>query len=137
MKTRRDFVRLTGLASVAANVAALPNAMATAMSGTDDRAYWCSIAAKLATPVLSVLAKRRLKATMPVESHPSSKDRRDYAHLEALARLLSGIASWLELGGDETSEGRERARFAALARAAIDSGTDPASSDFLNFSKGE
>jgi hypothetical protein len=137
MKTRRDFVKLTGLASVAANVAALPNATATAMSGTDDRAYWCSIAAKLATPVLSALAKRRLKATMPVESHPSSKDRRDYAHLEALARLLSGIASWLELGGDETSEGRERARFAALARAAIDSGTDPASSDFLNFSKGE
>jgi hypothetical protein len=140
MKTRRDFVKLTGtagLASVAANLAASPNATATAMSGTDDRAYWCSIAAKLATPVLAALAERRLKATMPVESQPSSTDRRDYTHLEALARLLSGIASWLELGGDDTSEGRERARFAALARAAIDSGTDPASPDFLNFSKGD
>jgi hypothetical protein len=140
MKTRRDFVKFTaaaGLASVAGSRTASPNAAATATSGTDDRAYWCSIAAKLATPVLSALAERRLKATMPVESHPSSKDRRDYTHLEALGRLLSGIASWLELGGDETSEGGERARFAALARAAIDSGTDPASPDFLNFSKGE
>jgi hypothetical protein len=129
--------KAAGLGSVAANLAVSPNATATATSGTDDRAYWCSIAAKLATPVLAALAERRLKATMPVESQPSSKDRRDYTHLEALARLLSGIASWLELGGDETSEGRERARFAALARAAIDSGTDPASPDFLNFSKGE
>jgi hypothetical protein len=140
MKTRRDFVRFTaaaGLGSVVGSRAASPNIAPTAKSGTDDRAYWCSIAAKLATPVLSALAERRLKATMPVESHPSSEDRRDYAHLEALARLLSGIASWLELGGDETSEGRERARFAVLARAAIDSGTDPASPDFLNFSKGD
>jgi len=140
LKTRRDFVKFTataGLASVAGSRAASPNATATATSGTDDRTYWCSIAAKLATPVLSALAERRLKTTMPVESHPSSKDRRDYVHLEALGRLLSGIGSWLELGGDETSEGRERARFAALARAAIDSGTDPASPDFLNFSKGQ
>jgi hypothetical protein len=86
--------------------------------------------------VLTALAERRLKATMPVESHASSKDRPQYTHLEALGRLLAGIAPWLELGGDGTNEGGERARFAALARSAIDAGTDPASPDFLNFSKG-
>src|SRR5688500_7492108 len=73
---------------------------------------------------------------MPAEGHPSSKDRPQYTHLEGLGRLLAGIAPWLELGGDETAEGKERARFAVLARAGIDAGTDPKSPDFLNFSKG-
>jgi hypothetical protein len=65
MKTRLDSVKLTGtagLASVTANRAVSPKATATATSGTNDRAYWCSIAAKLATPVLAALAERRLKA---------------------------------------------------------------------------
>lgn len=104
--------------------------------GADDRAYWCGMATKLATPVLTALAERRLKATMPVESQPNTKDRPQYTHLEALGRLLAGMAPWLELGGDESREGRDRARFATLARSAIDAGTDPASPDFLNFSKG-
>lgn len=108
----------------------------SAMSGTAERAVWCALAAKLATPVLSALADRRLKKDMPVEAHSTSQDRPQYTHLEALGRLLAGIAPWLELGGDTTAEGAERARFAALARRAIDAGTDPSSPDFLNFSKG-
>jgi hypothetical protein len=105
-------------------------------AGWSDRAYWCQVASRLALPVLSALAERRLKATMPVESHPGSKDRQQYTYLEALGRLLAGIAPWLELGGDDSAEGKERARFAALARAAIGAATDPASPDFLNFSQG-
>ncbi len=72
---------------------------------------------------------------MPVEAG-NSADRPLYTHLEALGRLLAGLAPWLELGGDATPEGAERARLAALARAGIDAATDPKSPDFLNFSKG-
>lgn len=139
MKTRRDFVKLTaaaGLAAASRSGAAAKAAGAPSPAGVDDRADWRGIATKLATPVLTALAERRLKATMPVESHPNSKDRAHYTHLEALGRLLTGLAPWLELGADETSEGRERGRFATLARRAIDAGTDPASPDFLNFSEG-
>jgi hypothetical protein len=73
---------------------------------------------------------------MPVESHPSSKDRPQYTYLEGFGRLLAGIAPWLELGANETAEGAERARLATLARAGMDAATDPASPDFMNFAKG-
>ena len=72
---------------------------------------------------------------MPVESHPASKDRPDFTHLEGLGRLLAGLAPWLELGGDASVEGRERDRLATLARAGIDAATDPASPDFMNFTR--
>jgi len=86
--------------------------------------------------VLSALASRRLKATMPVEAQPRVKDRDRYTHLEAVGRLLAGLAPWLELGADATAEGRERGRLAEWARAGLDAATDPASPDFLNFSRG-
>jgi hypothetical protein len=138
MKTRRDFVKLTatiGLLGAAGDRSAFA-AAAPVASGTTDRAQWCTLARRLATPVLTALSERRLKATMPVEAAPGVKDRPQYTYLEALGRLLCGLAPWLELGGDDSAEGRERAHFADLARRAIDAGTDPASPDFLNFSKG-
>ncbi len=143
MKTRRDFVKLTaalgllGTARGSAASTAPASAPAVAAStGHEDRARWCAIAGRLATPVLTALAERRLKSSMPIEAAPRIKDRAQYTHLEALGRLLCGLAPWLELGGDDSPEGKARARFADLARRAIDAGTDPASPDFLNFSKG-
>lgn len=109
----------------------------TPPTGAADRAYWCTVASRLATPVLTALAERRLKLAMPIESHPASQDRSDYAHLEIIGRVLAGLAPWLELGGDATAEGRERARWIALARTGLDAATDPASPDFVNFSKGQ
>lgn len=143
MKTRRDFVKLTtaagllGAVGARAQSAATANATpAAAATGSDDRARWCALAGRLATPVLTALSERRLKATMPVEAAPKVTDRPQFTYLEALGRLLCGLAPWLELGGDDSAEGQARARFAALARTAIDAGTDPSSPDFMNFSKG-
>ncbi len=143
MRTRRDFVKLTAAAgargavgSSAQSTPAAATGGAGLATGAAARAYWCQIAGHLAEPLLPALAARKLKATMPVESHPSSKDRPQYTYLEGFGRLLAGLAPWLELGGDATAEGRERERLAALARTAIDAGTDPASPDFFNFAKG-
>lgn len=102
-------------------------------TGAEDRAYWCGMASRLARPVLGALAARELKARMPVRFNQPGAARERFAHLEALGRLLVGVAPWLELGGDETPEGRERAQLAELAREAIDAGTDPASPDYMNF----
>lgn len=143
MKTRRNFLKLSAAAGLlgATDVGAL--AKAAPSPATEDtanpagrRAAWCEIAGRLASPLLPALAARKLKATMPVESHPSSKDRAQYTHLEGFGRLLAGLAPWLELGADDTTEGRERGRLAALAREGMDAATDPASPDFMNFSKG-
>ncbi len=87
-----------------------------------DRAYWVNVAVRIARPVLEALSARQLRATMPVET--SHGDRSEWTHLEALGRLLCGLAPWLELGGDDGSEEAGlRAEFAALAREAIDAGT--------------
>ncbi len=99
-----------------------------------ERAYWAGVMQRLAEPVLTNLAAGTLKATMPVEQAPGA-DRRSVTHLEAIGRLLAGMAPWIELGGDQTDEGRERARYASLAQEAIARAVDPASPDFLNFTR--
>jgi hypothetical protein len=141
MKSRRDFVKLAATATLlgATGTRAESTAAPAVIGGAaaDARVYWTQVAARLATPVLGALARRQLKATMPVEANPASPDRPQFSHLEALGRLLAGLAPWLELGEDATPEGTARGRFAALARAGIDAATDPASPDFLNFSKGQ
>ena len=108
-----------------------------ASSGADDRAYWVRLLTKIARPVLSALSERKLKETMPVEApHGNVQERRQFAHLEALGRLLTGIAPWLESGPADGAEGALRTQYTDLARKAIDAATDPASPDFMNFSKG-
>jgi len=141
MKTRREFVTFSaaagtlGIARLAGESLKADATLPPRTSGAEDRNDWCTIVARLASPLLSALAARKLKASMPVESHPASKDRPDFTHLEGLGRLLAGLAPWLELGGDASVEGRERDRLATLARAGIDAATDPASPDFMNFTR--
>ncbi len=99
------------------------------------RARWCATALKLADPPLTALAARRLKATMPVESR--SAGREAYSHLEALGRLLCGLAPWIELPPDPSGESRQRTRLAGLAREGIAAAVDPLSPDFMNFHAGQ
>ncbi|PAW67277.1 MAG: hypothetical protein B9S34_05880 [Opitutia bacterium Tous-C1TDCM] len=135
MNTRRDFVRCAVVGGLAAAVR--PGRSAEPAPGAAAvRAQWCTWAERLAAPLLAALAERRLKTAMPVESHPASKDRPQFTYLEGLGRLLAGLAPWLELGGEASPAGRARAKWADLARAGIDAATDPASPDFMNFSRG-
>jgi hypothetical protein len=72
---------------------------------------------------------------MPVEQAPGA-DRRSVSHLEAIGRLIAGIAPWIELGStDDPAEARLRGQYADLARRAIGRAVDPASPDFLNFTR--
>ena len=131
---RRELLRLAGAALVAPGGAVM-NAAGQAAAAADDRAVWVGLTQRLADPVLTNLAAGTLKARMPVEQ-AAGADRRNVTHLEAIGRLVAGIAPWLELGSDTTSEGQLRARYADLTRRAIDRAVDPASPDFLNFSRG-
>ncbi len=104
-----------------------------ASSGANDRAYTIAVMRRLADPVLNALANDRLHQLMPVEGSP---DRRESTHLEALGRLLAGIAPWLELGPDATPEGQLRAHYIELSHRAIHHAVDPKSADFMNFTTG-
>jgi hypothetical protein len=147
MNTRRDFLKLAAAAGMAGAAGraigaehepppATPPTAPAQSNGAEDRAYWASVASRLARPLLEAASRRRLKAEMPVEAHAGVTDRPQFTHLEALGRLLCGLAPWLELDADRSEEGQARGRFAELARLAVDAATDPTSPDRLNFSAG-
>ncbi|HEX4039803.1 MAG TPA: DUF2264 domain-containing protein [Acidobacteriaceae bacterium] len=118
----------TPLAEAAASLTPAP---------VDDRAVWIEIVEKIARPVLTAASTGQLKLEMPVEApHGNAEDRRHYTYLEAFARLLCGIAPWLESGSREGAEGKLREQFADWARTGLASTTDAASPDFLNFNQG-
>jgi hypothetical protein len=130
---RRQFLTAAGTVGVAPVLGGRPVAQAQSGAQT-DRAYWVSVMTRLADPVLKNLANGTLKARMPVEQ-AAGADRRAVSHLEALGRLLAGMAPWIELAPDDSSEGRLRAEYAELSRRAIARAVDPASPDFLNFTR--
>src|SRR5207248_10478900 len=90
-----------------------------------DRAYWVQVLRRIADPVLDAARQRKLRQLMPVEALPGKvDDRRQFTHLEALGRLLCGIAPWLESGAEAGDEGQLRSLFASWSRDAIGSATD-------------
>jgi hypothetical protein len=137
MTGRRSFLQQLAASGVAAATLPTPAVVKQTVADGDDRRYWLGVLSRLAEPVLSNLAKRQLKARMPIEARPAATDRKHYTHLEALGRLLAGIAPWLELNALSGEEEKLRRRYAELAREAIKAATDPASPDFLNFKDGQ
>lgn len=99
--------------------------------GAQDRAFWVETMARIADPVLGNLAAGTLKQNMPYES--LSKDRSQFSHLEAVGRLVCGIAPWLELGPDDTPEGQLRERYIKLAVKGLKNAVNPKSADYLVF----
>ena len=133
---RRDFLRVMGVSGTPAQIARPASAQQIAgrVAASDDRQTWVDVMRRLADPVLANLAAETLKARMPVEE-AAGANRQTVTHLEALGRLVAGIAPWIELSADQTPEGQFRAKYADLTRQAIDRAVDPASKDFLNFTR--
>ena len=100
-----------------------------------QRQMWLSALDRVCRPVLTALAEGRLKKDLPVES--SGRGRGRYTHLEALGRVICGIAPWLELEGGNSAECRLREEYRTLAVKAISNAVDPSSPDFLNFCDGD
>jgi hypothetical protein len=133
---RRRFLQ----ASIAAGALPALQAHAAApatLPAQEDRQYWLQTLTKVSGPVLRALSQRKLKNEMPVEApHGNVEDRRKYTHLEAIGRLLTGIAPWLESGARDGAESHLRNQYAELSRMAIEAAVDPASPDFMNFNNG-
>ncbi|MBD0832906.1 DUF2264 domain-containing protein [Aestuariibaculum sediminum] len=107
------------------------------ITAQSDRELWVNELTKLSDPVLTALAKDKLKKTMPTEqSSFDYGDRSNFAGLEAFGRLLAGIAPWLELGPGDTKEGKLRQKYIELTHEAIYNAVNPESDDYLNFNKG-
>ncbi|SMD08950.1 DUF2264 domain-containing protein [Pedobacter nyackensis] len=98
----------------------------------NGREYWVFVLVKIADPVLRNLSNGQLRAKMPVDNKEIK--RKEVAHLEAFGRTLAGIAPWLELGPDQSTEGKLRTTYIDLTRKALANAVNPSSPDFLNFS---
>ena len=131
---RRDFLMTASAAAAAPVAGSASRRLQTGAAASEDRAIWIGHLRRLADPVLTNLAAGTLKARMPVEQ-AAGANRRNVTHLEALGRLVAGIAPWLELRSDGSAESRLRADYADRAVRAIALGVDPASPDFLNFTR--
>lgn len=105
-----------------------------AQTGADDRAFNVQTLTRVAEPVLSALAEGKLKTALP--THDWERNRASFAPLEAFGRTLAGIAPWLELGPDDSPEGKVRAHFIDLSVRSLINATDPQSPDFLNYNRG-
>lgn len=100
-----------------------------------ERQYLVQALTRIANPVLNALSKNELKKLMPVEAKVQEHNKLT-THLEAFGRLLAGMAPWLELGSDQTTEGKLRKKYIDLALICLHNATDPAASDFMNFNQG-
>ncbi len=102
----------------------------------DTRSLWLAHLQTMARPVLEALAHGRLRERMPVEIAPACTDSREnVSHLEAVARVLVGIAPWLELEADfPQAEQTLQAEFRELTRQGLARAVDPDATDYLNFS---
>jgi hypothetical protein len=139
MMRRRNFIKLIPAAGVAGYAIPL-----TGASGNDNRVlpfhtreYWIEVMTKISDPVLNSLSIEMLHQRMPVECKPGNEENRKMvSHLEAFGRLLSGIAPWLELGEDDSAEGQLRKKYIGLTQKCLEVAVNPASPDFMNFTKG-
>ncbi len=111
--------------------ASLDAAPAPVTSGAEDRAFTLQTLTRIGGPVLEAMSENKLHALMP--QHPWEQSRAQFRLSEACARTLAGIAPWLALDVDATTEGQLRARYIKLAQRSLIHATDPQSPDFCDF----
>jgi hypothetical protein len=112
------------------------------MSDTDaknpqsDRKGWVQHLQRMAEPVLAAAAEGKLRERMPVEQHSQAAVRNQVTYLEAVGRLLAGIAPWLEVENLPTGPEKDlQYRYRDLARKTIVSVTNATSPDYCNFTQ--
>ena len=134
---RRSFLLGTLAAGAATALPAEARAAPNSLDPKDDRAYWLQQVELVSEPVLKALKEGNLRQKMPVEAAPGQAQARAVGtHLEALGRLLAGLAPWLELEpstGETEKETALRNRYRDYALAGITSALDPASPDTMPF----
>ena len=96
-----------------------------------DRKKWIEILTKISEPVLTNMANDTLKKNMSIEYMDSIHI--EHSYLEAVGRLICGIAPWMELGVDQTEEGQLRKKYLLLTKNGLKNIFNPESDDYLIF----
>ena len=99
----------------------------------EDRIFWVETLQKIALPVLMNVKKDSLRKNMLLESKSSEGSK--FAYLQAFARVFNGIAPWLELGPNESEEGRLRDKYIDLTIRAISVAVNPKRNDYMFYNE--
>ena len=99
----------------------------------EDRIFWVETLQKIALPVLMNLKKDSLRKNMVLE--PKNAESEKFAYLSAFARVFNGIAPWLELGSNESEEGRLREKYIDLTIDAISVAVNPKKNDYIFYNE--
>ncbi|TVR47526.1 MAG: DUF2264 domain-containing protein [Planctomycetota bacterium] len=105
----------------------------------NTRQRWLGWLERLALPVLTAAEHGCLRQELHPEHHADADpDRLASSHLEAVARLLIGIAPWLEADPStgDTAEQELRRRLGQAARLALTQGFDPQHADWFCLDRG-
>jgi len=142
---RRNFLRssyLLGLVGLlpASKVLAEDNIFSENENGKakNDRAYWVALLDKISSPVLSSMSKGELRKNMKMEFSPTWDNRnKAVGYMEAIGRLIAGIAPFLALPDDETAESKIRQRLRLQTLQSLAHAVDPQSPDYLLWDDGK
>lgn len=101
-----------------------------------DRELWCGVMYQMAAPVLSNMSEGKLQQNMQVELSPTWDGRdKGVTYMECFGRLMSGLAPWLSLPDDDSTEGTQRKQLREWALQSYIQAVDPASPDYLLWRK--
>lgn len=99
---------------------------------SNDRFYWVNLLQKISAPVLDNMSKGELRKNMKIEVSPSWDGRpKDVAYMEAFGRLIAGIAPFVALPEDESTEGLVRKKLKRQIQQSLAHAVDPSSPDYL------
>lgn len=138
---RRNFIQLSSILSFVGLAPAITSATvvdtkaideAFETTGAKDRMYWVQLLDKIASPILSNMSKGELRKNMPMDYSPTWDNRnKEVAYMEAIGRLIVGIAPFVSLPDDDTEEGRIRKKMRNQIHASLTHAVDPESPDYL------
>jgi len=136
---RRNFIQLSSILSFVGLAPAISRAgdhLVTDSSrdtnGLKDRIYWVRLLDKIAAPILSNMSKGELRKNMPMDYSPAWDSRnKEVAYMEAIGRLIVGLAPFVSLPDEDSEEGRIRLKIRSQIQASLTHAVDPASPDYL------
>jgi hypothetical protein len=121
-----------GLAGSLPVTAIASNNIAAEDKYPNDRTYWVQLLSKIAAPILNNMSKGELRKNMPMQYSPGWDNRnKEVAYMEAIGRLLAGIAPFLNLPAEESNEGKIRKQLIEQSRQCLVHAVDPSSPDYL------
>lgn len=139
---RRGFLKLATLLGFGSSTSVIHAGVNTPFIGEkkkqDDRAYWVSLLDKIASPVLENMSRGELRKNMKVDVPKSwGNQNKNVAYMEAIGRLLGGIAPFLSLPDDASQESVIRQRLREQALKSLSHSVDSSSPDYLLWADGK